>query len=326
MGNSSISLQSVYDAIAAKGIPDPRAVPSGYGDILALELATQVMADLICERFNWKWNRAVAAPIYTNSYQQDYPQPAQTAGVIGWGEDCDCIDINNTMMPKPLWNLTWRKQLSRTSISVWRPSQICWMYNGDMALGAWPGASVVYAPLVTSGAQSQNPVMSMADANGNILIVTAFGTTGATAPVLPPNSAEGTTVVDGTVTWMVVSPTSQGFRLNSLPSATGPTFQITPYYQLDPPKFAVQSQLLNPIPDSFSRYFYRGLESECLLASASPADMKRGQIAKVAWLNALIESMKQGDREMNSYGLQPATSVVEQRFGWGGAYTADNPY
>ncbi|OYV36708.1 MAG: hypothetical protein B7Z80_14865 [Rhodospirillales bacterium 20-64-7] len=95
MGNSSISLQSVYDAIAAKGVPDPRAVPSGYGDILALELATQVMADLICERFNWKWNRAVAAPIYTNSYQQDYPQPAQTAGVIGWGEDCDGIILRH---------------------------------------------------------------------------------------------------------------------------------------------------------------------------------------------------------------------------------------
>ena len=84
MGNSTLSLQTVYDAIVAKGIPDPRMNPSGYGDVLALELGSEVMADLICERFNWKFNRGVAQPIYTNSYQQDYPQPAQQAGPIGW--------------------------------------------------------------------------------------------------------------------------------------------------------------------------------------------------------------------------------------------------
>lgn len=326
MGNSTISLQSVYDAIVSKGIPDPRLSASGFGDTLALELGNQVIADFICERFNWKFNRATAAPIFTNSWQQDYPQPKQPNGLIGWGEDCDMLDINNTTRPLPLWNLSWRRQLSRTSVSVWRPSQISWMYNKDMAIGVWPGADVTYYPLVTTGPQSQNPWMNMLDANGNILIVTVFGTTGSAAPVLPADSAEGTTIVDGTVTWTCVDPNSQGFRLDKLPNATGPTYKVLPYYQVEPPVFTSQGQTLDPIPDSYSRAFYRGLESECLIASPDPGHMKRGQDAKVAWLNALANGMKQGDRELNVYGLIPLTNVVERRWDEIGPYTADQPY
>ncbi|MBA0087514.1 MAG: hypothetical protein HRJ53_21220, partial [Acidobacteria bacterium Pan2503] len=118
MAVSSRTLQGVYNVICAQGIPDPRAQGSGYGDDLALDLATRVMADLITERFNWKFNRAVANPIYTNSWQQDYPQLAQPGGPIEWGEDCDILDVNNTTIPKPLnWDgsITWVRQLTRTS-------------------------------------------------------------------------------------------------------------------------------------------------------------------------------------------------------------------
>jgi len=326
MGNSTITLESVYDAICAKGIPDPRLNASGFGDTLAVELGNQTRADFICERFNWKFNRAIAEPFYTNSWQQDYPQPAQPKGLIGWGEDCDLIDINNTTRPLPLWNISWRRQLSRTSVSVWRPSQIAWMYNKDMAIGVWPGAGVTYYPLVTTGPQSQNPWMNMTDSNGNILIVTTFGTTGTTAPVLPEDSDEGATVTDGTVVWTCVSPDSQGFRVDKLPNATGPTYKILPYYQIEPPVFTALSDTLDPIPDSYSRAFYRGLECECLIASPNPQDMKRGQDAKAAWLNALANGMKQGDRELNVYGLIPLTNVVERRWDEIGPYTADQPY
>jgi hypothetical protein len=329
MGNSTISLGSMYDSLAARGIADPRKGASGYGDKLALEMANSVIADLICDRFNWKWNRAVAAAIYTNSWQQDYPQPRQAAGLIGWGEDCAGININNTALPKPLTNIKWRRGLSRTSISTWLTQNICWMYNGDLTLGAWPGAGMVYSPLVGTGPQAQNPLMSMMDANANILIVTGFGTTGSVAPFAAVNAAEGVTVTDGTVTWTVVLASSQGFRVDNLPSATGPTWQITPVFQIEPPTFTSMQQKLDPIPDSFARYFRRGLESECLQASPNPGDMKRGQQMRAEWQMALIESKKQGDREPNAYSLLPAGSVVESRLGYNGdrgPYTADNPY
>jgi hypothetical protein len=328
MGTSTITLKQVLDTLVAKGIPNPRENASGYGDRMAIDLATQVMADIACERFNWKWNRADAAPFLTNSWQQDYPQPAQPNGIIGWGEDCDAIDILNTRLPKPLRNLSWRRGLSRTSsLNGWWPGNICWMYNEDLFIGQWPGPNVLYSPLTVSP-QPQNPLMSMTDANGNILIVTTPGTTNSmdTPPVLPAGSAEGTTVGDGSVVWTCVSPTSQGFRLDRLPPAQGPTLLIKPYYQLDPVIFKGYGDLLSPMPDSFSRFFYRGLESELLIASNNAADLKRGQAAKLEWMNAMREAMKQGDRELNAYSLLPARPVVDSQWqGWR-PYTADDPY
>jgi hypothetical protein len=422
MGNSTIKLGTVFNVIAARGIPDPRGGPSGYGDQLALECANEVMADIVCERYNQKWNRAYANPFYTNSFQQDYPQLAQPGGIIGWGEDGDVVDINNTYIPKPMSNIKWRRGLSRTNVSRWWPENLCWMYNNELEIAVWPGPGIVIYPLLgTSAPGGQNPILNMRDANGNILIVTGFGTTatnltlnitsverfqtgsicslvlgysgpkepvpngtlvtlaglttdpslngmtfpvsngsgtgvivlttGTTGscptqshatetgtmlvaaglpPVLPADSAEGTTYTDGTVTWTCVSPTSQGFRIDRLPSAAGPTLEVKPYYQIDPPRFTTMQQFLDPIPDSFSRFFFRGLQAQCLLNSPNPNDTKRGEVLTERDQNGeprwMKEPKKQGDRELNIYALLPASSVVEPRWGPSQPRTADNPY
>jgi hypothetical protein len=293
-------------------------------------MANAVMGDLVCDRFNWKWNSSMAAAFYTNSWQQDYPQPAQAGGIIGWGEDCTATRINDTSMPKPIQIPTpkWRKNLPSTSQSRWQIGNLCWLYNRDLqlGLGAWPGAGVTYQPLVGTGPTAQNPLMYFVDKNGNILIVTTFGTTGSTAPFAVSAAVEGTTVADNTVIWTVVSPNSQGFRIDNLPSATAPVWQLVPVYQIDPPLFTTMQQKLDPVPDSFARFFRRGLESECLQASPNPGDMKRGQLMRAEWERALTDSKKQGDREVNAYGLMPAGSVVEPRWANWGPYTADMPY
>jgi hypothetical protein len=348
--SSTISLQQCYDAIAAKGVPDPRNLPSGYGDLLALELGTETMADLLggavnahgeVTRFNWKFNRAVAAAFQLNSWQQDYPQLAQTAGIIGWGEDCDIVDINNTAVPKPLnWDgpVTWKKQLPATSRSGWRPRGICWMYNAQLKFGSWPGAGVTFYPLLAAGPVPQNPIMSMVDVNGNLLILTGFGVTGTTKPFVgqpgPPviNAAEGTTVTDGTAVWTVVSPTSQGFRVDWLPSATSPNYQIIPYFQIEPPAFVQTptgkglAQTLNPIPDSFSRHFFRGLEAAMLAASPNPGDMKRGQAAKMDWMQGLLVMTGQANKEPDAYSMVPVDPALDRRWAGGWVRTADDPF
>jgi len=329
MGNSTISLQNCYDVIAAQGVFDPRQAASGYGDNLALTLANDAMADLVCERFNHKWNSQVGTAFYTNAFQQDYPQLAQPGGPIGWGERCDVVDINNQTVPKPVWQLTWRRQLNRAGWlgSTWIATQICWMYNSDLTLGTWPGAHVTYYPLLGVNAPAgQNPIMNFLDANGNILIVTGFGTTGTTAPAAAEGAAEGTTVTDGTVTWTVVSPTSQGFRLDSLGSGAGPVYQITPIYQLDPPLFTAQTQLINPVPNSYARHFRRLLKAACNMSDKDPEKKKEGQNDRIAALAALAEAMKQGDRELNLFGVVPAQPVVQQRWGFGRPRTACDPY
>jgi hypothetical protein len=334
MAVSTKTLASVLDVLAAKGLPDPRRGPAGFNLALALEMGSQAMAALITERFNWKFNRAIATPFNTNAYQQDYPLPASALpeGPIAWGEDCDIVQINSNQVPLPVnWNgaITWRRNLTSTSLTRWRPSQISWMYNIDMNFGEWPGANVNLYPLLGPTAPiGQNPVLNFVDANGNLLIwVETLSTvhTGATEPMAALNAAEGTTVVDGTATWEVVSPSSQGFRLDWNPPA-GQTFQLVPSYQLAPPQFTKLNQLINPFPDSYSHHFHDAVE--ILMKNSSPDPARKQSPAEILmqWAETKASMMKQGDQEVNAYGLVPATSAVESRWGWATAITADNPY
>lgn len=309
MGNSTVSLQAVIDNVTTQGVPSPLKNPSGYGNQLALDLATDTMSDLINERFNWKWNRQLAPAIFTNSWQQDYPCVGNVN--IGWLENADRIDINNSSYPKPIRTITARKDLPPSTDSPGPVGQICWLYNREMQLGIWPGANKIYSPLVSPQAQSQNPLMSMLDKNGNILIVTTVGTTGAIAPFLPAGSAEGTTVNDGSVIWTVVAPTSKGFRVYPLPGATGPVWMIVPRFQMLPPTFTDLEQFLDPIPDDQARHFRRGYRAYCLDASPNPQDNVRFKDSYSEWQNSLLAIKKDGDKELNAYGLLPASYPVD---------------
>ena len=313
MGNSTITVQNIFDRVAAKGIPSILQAPAGYGVDLAVAMANDVMSDIIAERFNWKFNRATAPAFLTNSWQQDYPQIGITN--LGWLEDCDRIDINNTSLPKPLKQITVRRQLSRAG-SAWTPvSEVCWMYNNQLSYGTWPGANVTYNPLIAAQVL-QNPLMSFVDKNGNLLILTTFGKTGLTAPFAAANAAEGTGVPDGTAGWTVVGAMSQGFRVNPLPGAAGPVWQIIPYYQVRAPKIANLQAFINPIPDDYSQYFQKGIESYSLAASPNPGDKERATVARGEWMKSMIDATKQGDREADSYGMLPATSPVENVYAW----------
>ena len=427
MGNSTTTLQNVYDWAKAKGIPVPTDQPGGYGTRLAVEIGNNVMSAIVAERFNPKWNRAIAPSFLTNSYQQDYPQIGITD--IGWGEDVDIVDINNTSIPKPLnqpITMLWRRQLSRTSLALWPVGQICWMYNSDLSYGVWPGPGVTFNPQLTPGPVIQNPLMSMVDSNGNLLIVTTRGTTvagpapaainptygqvqfpgglagpvtlfvlGATPPawlltgvylsvtvsdpnlqpsaiaqvisvqtgysiggqtyygfsyvlanapttaqepvtataqlyvgppLLPAGAAEGTTFQDGSVMWTVVGPNSQGFRLFPLPGATGPIYQITPYYQRLLQKLTSLQSLINPIPDDQRYIFQEGVEIMCRKASSNPSERAEGMKDYPLWLAALQKLLKQNNREVDAYGAIPADGPVASVYGpWRGLRNPQDP-
>lgn len=319
MGSSTIKAVDAFDYVAARGGFDPRRTAAGYGVQLAVRLAQQVMNALIAERFNWKWNRATAPQFLTNSYQQDYPQIGLVG--LGWLEDCDVVDINNTSFPPPLGNATVRRQLSRVGQYVGygpggvRNQQVCWMYNKDLSYGTWPGPGQVYSPLIAAQVV-QNPLMSMVDKNGNLMIVTTFGETGAIAPYAPAGSAEGTLVPDGTVVWTVVGPMSQGFRVFPLPGPTGPVYQFTPYYQVKAPTFANLQQMIDPIPDDYSNVFFDGVEWQCKGASADIKQREEFRQNYPLWLKSLETAKEQGDKEADAYAMLPATSPVENVYGW----------
>jgi hypothetical protein len=325
MGNSTTKLQDVFDFVKAKGIPVPTDQPGGYGTRLALNIANDVMSAIVAERFNPKWNRAIAAPFLTNSFQQDYPQIALTN--IGWLEEADKVDINSTRFPKPtnVPGISVVRQLSRTSLCLYPVNQLCWMYNEDLSYGTWPGAGVVFHPQLTTGPVLQNPIMSMKDVNGNLLIVTQIGTTGGSAPAAAVSAPEGTVVVDGTVRWTVVSPNSQGFRVYPLPGATGPVYQITPYYQQALQKMTSLQSLTNPIPDDQSYIYQNGVERMCKMSSPNPQDRAEGMKEWPLWLDSLVKLLKQNDREVDSYSAIPASSPVDTVWGHGGLRNPQDP-
>lgn len=320
---STVTLQSVDDYVAAQGKPTPlSSATSGFGPMLALEFFNGVMRDLIDQRFNWKWNRATAPPIYTNSWQQDYPQPGNTD--IGWLEEMTQIQINSTSYPLPLWgspDTSVYRQLSRTRNSSWRPNGIAWMYNQNLSYGNWPGATVTLYPLILPTPQTQtqqNPYLTMIDKNGNRLIVTGFGVTGTVAPFLPPSSAEGTTVTDGSVTWSVVAATSIGFRLNAIPSGTQPVFQILTDYQMKPQVYtttAFNTLTLGVIPDDQAPRFREGYDCYCLKSSPNPGDRARFLDQRTQWLNSMETLKSDADHEQDSYSLIPANYPVDRTWG-----------
>jgi hypothetical protein len=273
------------------------------------------MGDLIDERFNWKWNRAAAPAFYTNSYQQDYPLVGLSN--VGWLEECDLVDINAINLPKHIYHATVRRALSRSSLPTTRPDEIAWAYNNELSYGTWPGAGVTYHPLVTTQPIVQNPLMNFVDANGNLLVLTGFGVTGLAAPAAIAAAVEGAIVNDGSCKWTVAAMGSQGFRLLGIPGASGPTLQVIPYYQMKPLVITTVGQLINPIPDDQARHFRRGYEAYCLSASPNPGDRGRFNEAHMNWLNSMIQIRKAADKEQDSYGLVPATNVVEPRYGWG---------
>lgn len=319
MGNSATKLQTCYDQIRAEGIDIPTDRPGGYGTLLAIEWGNDVMAEIVAERFNWKWNRSIASPFLTNSYQQDYPQIGLTS--VGWLEEADRLDVNNTSNPQPLntpGGITVVRQISRTSLALWPINKLCWMYNYELSYGTWPGPGVTFYPLITSLVK-QNPIMSMIDVNGNRMILTTFGTTGSSAPSAAANAAEGTLVPDGTAEWTVVSPNSQGFRVgNSLPGATGPVYEITAYYQNILQKMSSLGSLINPIPDEYSYLFKDGLKNRCKRGSTDPNRRAEGMKEYPLWIEAMAKMRGQANREPDDYVALPSSSPVESVYGpWG---------
>lgn len=325
MGNSTRSIQDVIDLIAVLGDISPQANPSGYGPKVALRIANLVMMDLIASRFNWKWNSTLGKPFLTNTWQQDYPQIGLSN--IGWGEDCFWVDINNSILPKPLDGMFMVRKLPPVSqiISTQWPQWISWDYNKNLNYGVWPGAGKLYSPLLGTTPTPQNGPMAFVDANGNILTLTTFGTTGNTAPAAPQGSIEGATVTDGSCIWTVVNPLGMGWRVWPLPPATGPVWQINPTYQETAVPIVTLDQMLDPIPDDYSQHFDVGFKVYCHEYSSNPADREAAIKMKINWLASMDTAAKQGDREASGYGLIPAARPVASVYGRSGRRNPMDP-
>jgi hypothetical protein len=326
MGASTVTVQSVVDYISSMGSLAPVLPTGGYSTLSALKNANYVMQEMLAKPFNWKWNSLNLAPFYTISWQNDYWGINITN--IGWLESCEAIDINNTALPKPMYYPEVVRKIERDSWASSPPEQICWLYNANLYPGIYPGNSAVYTNPIGAPQTPNNPPINIVDTNGNWLVLTTFGTTASTGtgPAAPASSLPGVTVSDGTCVWTVANQQGQGFRLGPLPPQQGVVYQINLVAQAKPPVFPNLKAFINPIPDEYQSYFTDGMIAYTYKISPDPAQQAKFPMMRQAWLAAMLDACKQGDRERDAACFVPASSIMGNDYLGSGSMGPADPY
>jgi len=348
MPNSILTIQSTLDfcrsyPVLSSVLGNPVA---GYGtgqSSTAVTIANEVMSEILAEPFNWKWNRVIAPAFLTNSLQQDYPTNISN---LAWIEDAYRIDINNTCNPKPILNIEVVRELLPTSYQM-TPQQISWVPNSEAQLGTWT-ANQTYASGIGLNAMPAQPFTAILDSNGNIQVITTYGTTGSTEPgaavgfgmgfgenfggsttpcpswLTPSESAGWTkwpnrTTVDNTVIWTMVDQQAIAFRLSPLPPTTGTLWQVFAIYQKKPQLITSLASTWAPIPDELAYVYRQGFLAKALKCADDPRYEREYMLFQALIQKALGSS----DREAESFGMYPGRSIQGSS---GGEVAPGSPY
>ena len=262
---STYTLQNLFDDLVAKGDLNPGWDQSGDTVRPIINIANATMV-AICGgegMFPWKWNQFNLPQFVVNSYQQDY---ALSITNLAWLQEGMAVDINNPSLGKPArWVRVDRNQSRSTASYITNSAGRQLLYdanylpNNELYYGTWGAAQtgnqtwgnnpqagqVIANPFGSGSTMPSSPVLQIQDANGNLLVLTGYGTLGSTAPVAPANSLAGVVATPGsgdTTAWTVVDPYGQGIRLSPVPSQTGTVWQINLVGQAKPVKFSASTE------------------------------------------------------------------------------------
>ena len=306
------------------------------------------MKKFLSSALKWNFNRRILPIGITNSWQQDY---ATNLSDVAFLQDGRLLDINNTALPRPIWPLEVVQNAPETTQQYGRPGQLCVLLNRDLQYATWgasgigtgdlanpqPGQTIL--SMVGTTVAPANPLLQVRDPNGNLWVLTTFGTTGSyggsapqyTQPPWPTNpvypsfaqpSVVPTTFTDGTVVWTAVNPNNFGFRLTPLPPQTGVPYQIFPVYQMRPPTFLTLAQTIDPIPDDYAPAFMDGLVAYFYSQVTDPKIRAKHADAVGMWEKALKESKNSMDRTRDNAIMYPSTSIMAG----GGTYYPNAAY
>jgi hypothetical protein len=324
MGNSNITLQQIVDGVSTIGDLNPVLVSTGgFASEPALTISNDVAGDMFSERFPWKWNRMKIKPFILIPWQQDYASLTQRN--IGWLENGFRVQLNSTAVPPPVWPIQAVRDLPVSRVGAGWPAQACWFPDDQLEQGVWPGPLVVFTDPQTWTQNTRNPWINILDADGNILVLTKWGTTGLVPPVAPPwpdpsgpppdNYPVGVVITDGTCQWTVADPYAQGFRLYPPPGdVSASTWLIRLFAQTKAPFFSSLQQKIDPIPDDYSKWFRDGFVAYAHRYSAVPAVKARFAQMKNDWLTAMGQAARQGDREDESKGFFPDKGLLSPEY------------
>ena len=278
---------------------------AGYSASPAVEIANDIAQEIMSETVPWKWNSYNAPPFLTQPYQQDYPT-SLSFNNVGWLESAIIIDINNNSLPTPQAPLKVVKNLQPSSVCD-IPSALCFILNRNALTGVRQASTLYTNPLVSAGGgPNSNPPCAITDPNGNILVITGYGTSGSTTPTWPAaNAAAGTNVTDGGVTWAVVDPNGVCFRVNAKSTNGSTVYQINPTYQLKMPLITGVTSLFNPIPDELGWLLRKGF-----LAYLSKHAGQKDYMAQILEFRAAVKiASGASDKEEQEFGFAPSEPI-----------------
>lgn len=324
---SALTLQKMLDKVLPLGDVNPVLINvSGYQLEPFITICGDVYSDIVGVAFPHPWNEVKLPVFYTNSFQQDYAlvNPDNTSFYnVEWLERGIVVEMTSTALPKP-WGYVecGRSQTQATGTLVqpgsWGGNPIFTanrMYNNMMYYGTWgaglsgtpslgndPGPGLVYTNPLDDNTQPANPITQIRDRNGNLQIVTTYGTCGLTEPVWPDaGSPPGTNTLDGTVVWTVLDPFGIGIRVLPVPSQTGVVFQFNLIGQMPAIQFTTLSQTFAPFPDKYQAYFRQGIIAQCYRYSTDPKVRAKFQENYMIWKQSLNELRATQDRELEEY-------------------------
>lgn len=357
MGNSTIRLQEVVADAGTLGDVAPSLATGGSSQQPALSIANDVMQAIINggpggQPYNWKWNRYNLPVFYTNSLQQDYFIPGLVN--IGWLESAWAVNINQTSVPKSSFPIEIDKDLLVSYQAGSYTAKAGWLPNSMLNTGTWgaqplgptagfpsgqttvtgpnltgqqnPGPGVIYTNPVGQLVTPYNATTCITDPNGNLWVLTTFGTCGNTQPSWPASpvyptlrvpTTVATTVADGSCVWTAINPNGQGIRLSPPPPQSGIVWAIQVVGQKVAPRFFNLQQTLEPIPDAWEWAFKQGFFNECIRRSNDPRIRAKYQQYKQDWLESLDKAVRQADREPDDFGFYVSAGGMVMDTGWG---------
>lgn len=309
--SSTVTIQQTLDFV--RTYPSLTSVlgnpVAGYGgNAVPIRIANKVLQEVLQKPFAFKWNRVKPTAFYTNQLQQDY---STSITDLGWIENCTREYINYSPDPKPIRGVEAVRELLPASVQG-TPEQICWIPNSEAICGTWT-ANQLYQTPVGAQAMPVQPLTQIRDSNGNIQVVTGYGTTGAAAPVWPAAGATpGTVTNDGSVQWTLIDPNGITFRLSPKPAQNDIVWLIQPYYQKKPGNITAMTQVWG-IPDEMTYIFEQGFLA---YAWDCAEDYKKFEIEYAKFQNDTQKACAASDREAESFVMYPGRNIKGQYGTW----------
>ena len=331
---SVLTLQQMLDKVLPLGDVKPvLADVSGYQLEPFITICTDVYSDIVGVPFPHPWNQIKLPQFYTNSFQQDYAlvnPDGSSFFNVEWLESGIVVQMTPSTIPKPWGYVECGRSQTQATGSLIQPMNWSWptftanrLQNYMLYYGTWgaadtgnsswgnnPGPGSVYTSPVLASTMSAQPISQIKDTNGNLQVVTTYGTCGNTQPTWPAaNSPAGTNTTDGTTVWTVVDPNGTGIRILPVPSQTGVVFQFDLIGQQPSVNFTSLSQTFAPFPDKYSSYFRQGIIAQCYRYSSDPKVQAKFEKNYTIWLKSLNELRATQDRELEENRFVPERTI-----------------